>query len=102
MRAAPSAAFETLFSPCTLGALELRNRIVAVPHGTAMIERGVPTDDDLAYWEARAAGGVAAVITGATTTHPSGVLRDRRRAEPWNPDSLRQMARRAERVHRHG
>ena len=95
-------AFETLFSPLRLGPLRLKNRIVAVPHGTAMTERGVPTDDDISFWEARAAGGVAAMITGATTTHPSGVLRDRRRAEPWNPDSLAQMARRADRVHRHG
>jgi 2,4-dienoyl-CoA reductase (NADPH2) len=95
-------AFQTLFSPLRLGPLRLKNRIIAVPHGTAMVERGVPTDDDIAFWEARAAGGVAAMITGATTTHPSGVLRDRRRMEPWNPASLRQMARRAERVHGHG
>jgi 2,4-dienoyl-CoA reductase (NADPH2) len=95
-------AFETLFSALRLGPLTLKNRIVAVPHGTAMVERGVPTDDDIAFWEARAAGGVGAMITGATTTHPSGVLRDRRRMEPWNPASLRQMARRAERVHAHG
>jgi 2,4-dienoyl-CoA reductase (NADPH2) len=99
---APTPAFETLFTPFSLGALELKNRIVAAPHGTAMTDRGVPTDDDIAFWEARAAGGVAAMITGATTTHRSGVLRDRRRAEPWNADSLRQMAHRAERVHRHG
>jgi 2,4-dienoyl-CoA reductase (NADPH2) len=95
-------AFETLFSPLRLGPLRLKNRIVAVPHGTAMMDRGVPTDDDIAFWEARAAGGVAAMITGATTTHRSGVLRDRRRAEPWNPEALAQMARRAQRVHRHG
>ena len=99
---APGLEFETLFSPYELGRVELKNRIVAVPHGTAMIERGIPTDDDIAYWEARAAGGVGAMIIGATTTHASGVLRDRRRAEPWNSGSLRQMARRAERVHRHG
>jgi 2,4-dienoyl-CoA reductase (NADPH2) len=95
-------AFETLFSSLRLGPLRLKNRIVAVPHGTAMMDRGVPTDDDIAFWEARAAGGVAAMITGATTTHRSGVLRDRRRAEPWNPEALAQMARRAQRVHRHG
>jgi 2,4-dienoyl-CoA reductase (NADPH2) len=99
---AQGQAFQALFSELRLGRLRLKNRIVAVPHGTAMIDRGVPTDDDIAFWEARAAGGVAAMITGATTTHPSGVLRDRRRAEPWNADSLAQMARRAERVHRHG
>ena len=97
-----NAAFATLFTPISLGRLELKNRIIGVPHGTAMADRGVPTDDDIAYWEARAAGGVGAVITGATTTHPTGMLRDRRRAELWNPDSLRALARRAERVHRYG
>jgi len=99
---ASTPAYKALFTPFTVGALELKNRIVGVPHGTAMTRAGVPTDDDIAYWETRAKGGAAALINGATTTHVSGVLRDRLRAEPWNRDSLRGMAERANRVHRHG
>jgi 2,4-dienoyl-CoA reductase (NADPH2) len=100
--AATTPAFAPLFSEFALGSLRLRNRIVSLAHGTALVERGVPTEDDLAYWEARAAGGAGLVIVGGTGVHPSGLLRDRRRTEAWNPAALEQMARRAEAVHRHG
>jgi 2,4-dienoyl-CoA reductase-like NADH-dependent reductase (Old Yellow Enzyme family)/thioredoxin reductase len=95
-------AFAPLFSEFALGGVRLKNRIVSLAHGTALVERGVPTEDDLAYWEARAAGGGGLVIVGGTGVHPSGLLRDRRRSEAWNPAALEQMARRAEAVHRHG
>ena len=91
-----------LFSEFQVGSLRLRNRIVALPHGTAMVERGVPTDDDLAYWEERAAGGAGLLIVGGTVADRTGLLRDRRRAEVWNPAALVALARRAEIVHRHG
>jgi 2,4-dienoyl-CoA reductase (NADPH2) len=91
-----------LFSELTLGGVRLKNRIVSLAHGTALVELGVPTEDDLAYWEARAAGGAGLLIIGGTGVHPSGLLRDRRRTEAWNPAALEQMARRAEAVHSHG
>jgi 2,4-dienoyl-CoA reductase (NADPH2) len=91
-----------MFSEFALGSIRLKNRIVSLAHGTALVERGVPTEDDLAYWEARAAGGAGLVIIGGTGVHPSGLLRDRRRTEAWNPEALEQMARRAQAVHRHG
>ena len=92
----------TLFSEFALGGVRLKNRIVSLAHGTALVDRGVPTDDDVAYWEARAAGGAGLVIIGGTLAHPSGRLRDRRRTEAYNPAAFEQMARRAEAVHRHG
>lgn len=58
-------AFETLFSPLRLGPLKLMNRIIAVAHGTAMVERGVPTDDDIAFWEIIAATPPAALASRA-------------------------------------
>jgi 2,4-dienoyl-CoA reductase (NADPH2) len=91
-----------LFTEFRLGSLLLKNRVVGLPHGSAMVDRGVPTDDDLAYWEARAAGGAGLLIVGGTVAHRSGLLRDRRRAEVWNPAALEALARRAETVHRHG
>jgi len=94
--------FAPLFSEFALGGVRLRNRIVSLAHGTALVERGVPTEDDLAYWEARGAGGAGLVIVGGTGVHRSGLLRDRRRSEAWNPAALEQMARRADAVHRHG
>jgi hypothetical protein len=53
-----------LFSELALGGVRLKNRIVSTAHATALVDRGVPTDDDLAYWEARAAGGAALLIIG--------------------------------------
>lgn len=35
-----------LFSGVALGGLRLKNRIVSLAHGTALVERGVPTEDD--------------------------------------------------------
>src|ERR687888_190583 len=69
-----------LFSEFRLGSLLLKNRVVGLPHGSAMVDRGVPTDDDLAYWEARAAGGAGLLIVGGTVAHRSGLLRHRRGA----------------------
>src|SRR5919198_1874148 len=91
-----------LFSEFRLGSLLLKNRVVGLPHGSAMVDRGVPTDDDLAYWEARAAGGAGLLIVGGTVAHRSGLLRDRRRAEVFNPAALEALARRADAVHRRG
>ena len=35
--------YERLFSPFTLGRLQLRNRIAMLPYGTAMVRDGIPT-----------------------------------------------------------
>jgi 2,4-dienoyl-CoA reductase (NADPH2) len=91
-----------LFSELAFGGVRLKNRIVATAHATALVDRGVPTDDDLAYWEERAAGGAGLLIIGGTLAHESGLLRDRRRTEAYNPAAFEAMARRAEAAHRHG
>jgi 2,4-dienoyl-CoA reductase-like NADH-dependent reductase (Old Yellow Enzyme family) len=41
-------SYAPLFSEFVLGRLRLRNRIVSLAHGTALVERGVTTEDDLA------------------------------------------------------
>src|SRR4051794_11229990 len=91
-----------LFSELAFGGVRLKNRIVSTAHATALVDRGVPTEDDLAYWEARAAGGAGLLIIGGTLAHESGLLRDRRRTEAFNPAAFEAMARRAEAAHRHG
>jgi 2,4-dienoyl-CoA reductase-like NADH-dependent reductase (Old Yellow Enzyme family) len=42
--------------------LELRNRLVFQPHFTALAHDGEPSEDHVAYYEERAAGGVGLVI----------------------------------------
>ena len=65
MTSASDKPFPRLFSPLTIGAVTLRNRIVMLPHGTSMVVNGAPTDDDIAYYERRARSGAGLLITGA-------------------------------------
>jgi 2,4-dienoyl-CoA reductase-like NADH-dependent reductase (Old Yellow Enzyme family) len=63
-----------LLSPVRCGPLELNGRIVSTSHQTGLVEGHLPTDDLVAYHEARAAGGAAAIFLEATAVHPTGLL----------------------------
>jgi 2,4-dienoyl-CoA reductase-like NADH-dependent reductase (Old Yellow Enzyme family) len=65
---------EHLLSPLALGPVELRNRIVSTAHQTTLVHDHVPTDEFVAYHEARARGGVGLIVLEATAVHPSGLL----------------------------
>src|SRR4051794_7778806 len=67
-------AFPALLAPVTLGPAQLRNRVVSTAHQTGLVHDHLPTDDLVAYHEARARGGVGAVFLEATAVHPSGLL----------------------------
>ena len=64
----------SLFSPLRLGPVELQNRIVSTAHQTTLVANHLPTDDFVAYHEARARGGVGLIVLEATAPHPSGIL----------------------------
>ena len=64
----------SLFSPLKLGPVELPNRIVSTAHQTTLVVDHLPTDDFVAYHEARARGGVGLIVLEATAPHPSGIL----------------------------
>lgn len=65
---------DTLLSPIDVGPVRLHNRVVSTSHQTSLVHEHLPTDDLLAYHEARARGGVAAVFLEATAVHESGLL----------------------------
>jgi 2,4-dienoyl-CoA reductase-like NADH-dependent reductase (Old Yellow Enzyme family) len=65
---------DALFSPLLLGPVELKNRIVSTAHQTTLVADHLPTDDFVAYHEARARGGVGLIILEACAVHPSGLL----------------------------
>lgn len=57
--------YSHLLTPLTLGSLELRNHVVMLPMGTEMgTHEGLFTEREIAYYTARAAGGVGLVMTG--------------------------------------
>lgn len=60
-------AFPTLFSPVTLGAVTLRNRIAMAPLTRQMAHAdGTPTDEMAAYYARRARGGLGLIISEGT------------------------------------
>ncbi|MFZ0383505.1 MAG: FAD-dependent oxidoreductase [Solirubrobacteraceae bacterium] len=66
--------YAALLSPVALGPVPLRNRVVSASHQTGLVHDYLPTDDLLAYHEARARGGVGAIFIEATAVHPTGLL----------------------------
>src|SRR5215210_2686056 len=67
-------AYEALLSEVRLGPATLRNRVASTAHQTSLVHDHLPTDDLVAYHEARARGGVGAVFLEATAVHPTGLL----------------------------
>jgi 2,4-dienoyl-CoA reductase-like NADH-dependent reductase (Old Yellow Enzyme family) len=70
----PGSPYPRLLSPVAVGPLTLRNRVVSTSHQTGLVHDHLPTAEMLAYHEARARGGAAAVFVEATATDPSGLL----------------------------
>ena len=65
------ASYPNLFSALKVGPLCIKNRIFSSGHMTMLLEAGGPSDDMVAYHEARAAGGAGLLITEAASIHPS-------------------------------
>ena len=63
-----------LFDPLALGPVELPCRIVSTSHQTTLVHDHLPTDDFVAYHEARARGGTGLIVLEATAVDPSGLL----------------------------
>lgn len=92
---------ERLFSPLRVGLVELPNRIVSTAHQTTLVHEHLPTDDFLAYHEARARGGTGLIVLEATAVHPSGLLTPHTLAG-YRDEIVPALRRVAEAVHRHG
>ncbi len=94
-------ALPTLLTPAPLGPLQLRNRVISTSHQTSLVHDHLPTDDLLAYHEARARGGVGAIFLEATAVHPTGLLTAHTMGG-FLPQIAPAYARLADRVHEHG
>jgi len=94
--------FPHVFSPFRLGGFDLRNRLVALPAGTSLVDHGIPTHADVDHFERLAAGGVGLIIGGATVVHPTSALRSGKLVEGYVDEVVPAMAAKAEVVHRHG
>lgn len=95
-------SFDHLLSPYKLGSIVLPNRIVNLPHGTLMVEDGVPLELNLDHYRRLAAGGSGLFITGGTTVHPSGTMRRRFLIEAFNPKALEALSKHVDVVKENG
>ena len=96
-----AAALGTLLAPAALGPLQVRNRVLSTSHQTSLVHDYLPTDDLLAYHEARARGGVGAIFLEATAVHPTGLLTAHTMGG-FLPQIVPAYNRLADRVHEHG
>src|SRR3954464_8168787 len=65
---------EHLFAPLRLGPATIPNRIVSTSHQTSLVHDHLPTDDLIAYHEARARCGAGLICVEATAIHHTGLL----------------------------
>lgn len=93
--------FKHLFSPLEIRGLEIRNRILSTGHQTFLARNGLPSDELIAYHEARAKGGVGLIVIEASRFHESA-LSDSPELTIHRDDSIAGYRRIADAVHRHG
>jgi 2,4-dienoyl-CoA reductase-like NADH-dependent reductase (Old Yellow Enzyme family) len=97
-----NSAFPLLMSSFQIRGVEVRNRLVFQPHFTALgtIE-GMLSDDQIAYYEERAYGGVGLVVFESQAVHPTGKM-SRRFINAWDSAVVPWYVRLTEAVHGHG
>jgi 2,4-dienoyl-CoA reductase-like NADH-dependent reductase (Old Yellow Enzyme family) len=66
--------YPALMAPIAVGPVQLRNRVVSTSHQTSLVHDHLPTEELIAYHEARARGGAGAIFIEATATDPTGLL----------------------------
>jgi 2,4-dienoyl-CoA reductase-like NADH-dependent reductase (Old Yellow Enzyme family) len=91
----------TLLSAIDVGPLRLPNRVVSTSHQTSLVHDHLPTDELLAYHEARAQGGVGTIFLEATAVHASGLLTPHT-IGGFQPEIVAAYRRLGERLHPHG
>ncbi|MBI2847352.1 MAG: FAD-dependent oxidoreductase [Chloroflexi bacterium] len=68
---AHATPFPHIFSPLKIGPITVKNRLYNPPHGKSIGENNHPGERHLAYWEERAKGGIALIITEVESVHPT-------------------------------
>lgn len=93
--------FKHLFSQVEIGNTVLKNRILSTAHQTNHVVDGIPTEDMIAYHEARAKGGIGLIILEAAAVHQSGMLTTNTVAG-FDPRIVNAYSALAKSVHKHG
>ena len=93
--------YKYLFQPLAVGHTVLKNRIICGPHVTNFWRDHLPNEQATAYYEERAAGGVAMIIIGAAPVDETAKHKPFIQCGLWNDDCIPGLRDIAEAVHRH-
>ena len=93
--------YRYLFSPLRLGPVTVPNRIVFSAHLTNYAEGGLPSEQHVAYYEARARGGAGLIITEEHSVHPTDWPYEKM-IHAFHDEVVPGYRRITEAVHRHG
>lgn len=95
--------YKKLFESGRIGNVEMKNRLVMSPMGIGLANLdGTPTDDMIAYYEARAIGGAGLIIPEITRIndgHGAGLMRQ---LSVTKDRHIAPLSRLADAVHKHG
>jgi NADH:flavin oxidoreductases, Old Yellow Enzyme family len=93
-------AFSGILSPFAIKGVELKNRVVFLPHEMYYgSEEHLPTKKQRFYYEERAKGGVGLIIVPSIGVHPTGFYSCQVAAKKESIPGLREIT---EAVHKHG
>ncbi|MBR1780323.1 MAG: FAD-dependent oxidoreductase [Oscillospiraceae bacterium] len=94
--------YHNLFSEGRIGRLTLKNRLVMTAAGCEMTDpNGRITEDYIAYYEARAKGGVGAIITELVQVDPETGVMNANQVQIWNDDCIPGLRALADRIHQY-
>lgn len=100
--------FDMLFTPIKIGNLEIKNRIVNEPMGTAYSNiKGECTPQEIAYYVERAKGGIGLILTECMSVVPGGPTGMRGGGNPRQPNigtdaAIDELKKLADAVHAEG
>jgi 2,4-dienoyl-CoA reductase-like NADH-dependent reductase (Old Yellow Enzyme family) len=95
-------SLDALWEPIDVGTLTLKNRLIQAAHVQSWGDsERLLNDRHIRYWEDRARGGAALVITGAQLVHSSSLGNLARPSEGWRPEVVERYQALAKAVHRH-
>src|SRR4051812_48854733 len=94
-------SLDALWNPLSIGKMRVANRVMTTGHALLYGEGGLISDRHIAYYEARAQGGVGLIVTEQQAAHPSG-RNYHAGCIAFDPRVVPRYARLADSVHRHG
>jgi mycofactocin system FadH/OYE family oxidoreductase 2 len=95
-------SYPRLFSAFDLGPLRVRNRLLQTGHTKHFARAGAETEQDRAYYVARARGGIGLIVTGYRFVHPTSSVSMPGYARSYLRSAVEADRRLTDAVHEHG